>query len=244
MTPGDELKSLMQRLFLVSCNKELTRLGPKGDGGYHLVPNDLQGIEACFSPGVSTVSGFEKDCADLGMKVFLAEKSVEQLAEKHELFSFTKKFVGARSNDTFMTLDEWVDTSLTNTSSDLLLQIDIKGSEYEVFLSTSGNFTHRFRIIVVEFHKLEQLWNQPFFNLVSSAFGKILQAHTCVHIHPNNCSGPLKKSGFNIRPVLEFTFLRNNRISNAKYKRSFPDPLDYDNTDNPAVVLSDCWYGG
>ena len=139
MTDRSELQSLLKKLYPLSSTKELIRLGPKGDGGY-LLPNDLVGIQACFSPGVSFVSGFEKDCAALGMKVFLADNSVEGPASAHELFRFTRKFVGATSDDDFMTLDNWVATSIPETNSDLLLQIDIDGDEYEVFLSASESF--------------------------------------------------------------------------------------------------------
>lgn len=243
MTDRNELQSLLQKLYPVSCNKELIRLGPKGDGGY-LVPYDLADIEACFSPGVDLVSGFEKDCVDLGMKAFFADKSVDQPAQAHPMFFFTKKFIGATKNDDFMTIDDWVASSLPQSQSDLLLQIDIEGYEYEVFLSISDILMRRFRIIVAEFHHLDQLWSKPFFNLSARAFEKILQTHTCVHIHPNNCCRPLQKGGLTIPPVSEFTFLRNDRIVNPSYLNVFPNSLDYDNTDNPPITLPKCWYSG
>ena len=39
------------------------------------------------------------------MRVFLADQSVDQPAEGHDLFQFTKKYVGALSNDDFFTVD-------------------------------------------------------------------------------------------------------------------------------------------
>ena len=241
MTDKKKILSLIHSLYPISCNKELIRLGPKGDGGY-LVPNDLDGIGACFSPGVDFVSGFEKDVADLGIKVFLADKSVEQPAETHELFNFTKKFVGVTQNDDYMTLDNWVTSSIPESNSDLLLQIDIEGHEYEVFLGISDNLMKRFRIIVAEFHGLNELWSEPFWNVASKAFEKILQTHTCVHIHPNNRSGSLKKGGFEIPVAVEFTFLRNDRIVNPSYQKVFPNPLDSDNSEKPPLALPECWY--
>ena len=130
MTDRRKLQSLLKKLYPVSSDKELIRLGPKADGGY-LVPNDLVGVEACFSPGVSFVSEFEKDCAELGMRVFLADKSVEGPASEHELFCFTKKFVGSTLNDDFMTIDNWVASSSPEAKSELLLQIDIQGYEFD-----------------------------------------------------------------------------------------------------------------
>lgn len=241
MTGRDELAAFIGSLRPYSTDKGLIRLGPGGDGGY-LVPDDLDGIEACFSPGVSTVSGFENECAERGMKAFLADKSVDRPADENELFHFTKKFVGAFSDDDFMTLDGWVASSPGSTDSDLLLQIDIEGYEYEVFLSTSESLLSRFRIIVAEFHGLEQLWNKPFFDLARRAFDKILRHHTCVHVHPNNCCGVLKKDGLEIPSIMEFTFLRNDRIGSVTPRTKFPHPLDVDNTGNAAIVLPECWH--
>ena len=243
ITELDELNSLLQKLYPKCCDKKLIRLGPKGDGGY-LVPDDFMGIEACFSPGVSTISGFEKDCADLGMRVFMADKSVNRPSETHNLFHFTKKFIGVTSNDSFMTLENWLTSVLPDSKSDLLLQMDIEGYEYEVLLAASDLLLKRFRIIVVEFHSFQELWNFSFFKIASRVFEKILQTHTCLHIHPNNVGETLKHRGFEIPHGMEFTFLRNDRISNTTYQRVFPHPLDYDCTDRKTLTLPKCWYKG
>lgn len=242
LTDEGNLISLIHKLFpVIGDGMELIRFGPKGDGGY-LIPDDLIGIEACFSPGVNLISGFEKDCANIGMKAFLADKSVDQAAESDEMFHFTKKYLGVTTSDDYMTIDDWVSSSLPETQSDLLLQIDIEGAEYEVFLGMSDSLMHRFRIIVAEFHSLEQLWNRHFFKIASRAFDKLLQSHTCVHIHPNNCCGSMQKKEIDIPIAAEFTFLRNDRIYNPSFVDSFPHPLDYDNTGKPSLPLPKCWY--
>ena len=51
VTEIDRVRNLMRRLSPVSIDQEFVRLGPNGDGGY-MVPNDLNDIGACFSPGV------------------------------------------------------------------------------------------------------------------------------------------------------------------------------------------------
>lgn len=241
LTRKEEILRFIEELHPETTNRELIRLGPDGDGGY-LVPDDLDGIEACFSPGVNDVSGFESDCARRGMKAFLADKSVDKPAEENELFHFTKKFVGSVSGNDFMTLDDWVASSLPSTDSDLLLQIDIEGAEYEVFLSASEALMRRFRIIVVEFHSLEQLWNKPFFDLAKRAFDKVQKFHSCVHIHPNNCCVAVTRDGIEIPSVMEFTFLRADRIERSSPQTVFPHPLDRDNCPAPPMVLPKCWY--
>jgi hypothetical protein len=241
-TPRSNVLSLIESLHPVGVGNPLIRLGPKdGDGGY-LIPDDLNGISACYSPGVSYVSGFEKDCAELGMKVFMADHSVDAPAEHHENFHFIKKFVGGTTFGKYITLDDWVSETLPNGDSDLMLQMDIEGQEYETLFSTSDKLMRRFRVIAIEFHNLDQFWNLPFFRIASRAFEKILQTHACVHLHPNNCCGSIKKDGLEIPKFMEFTFLRRDRFKGEIKPWCFPNPLDRDNTKMKTLKLPECWY--
>ena len=243
LTAKDDVLALIAKLRPISPGIELVRLGAKGDGGY-LLPNDLVGIKACFSPGVGNSSEFEKACADFGMRVFLADKSVDRPTVDHDEFVFTKKHIGANTSKDFTTLDAWVTTALPESQADLLLQMDIEGYEYETLLSAPGDLLRRFRIIIVEFHRLDLLWSQPFFQLSSPVFGKLLKEHICVHIHPNNCCGALAKRGLTIPRVMEFTFLRRDRLKQVSLAASFPHPLDSDNTMQPHLPLPKVWQRG
>jgi hypothetical protein len=195
--------------------------------------------------GVGFDSVFEKDCADRGMKVFLADGSVEKPTQSHELFEFTQKHISIKTNDKFMTIDDWVKSSWPDSQGDLLLQMDIEGSEYEVLLGASDDLLKRFRIIVIEFHALNELWSKPFFNMASLVFERLLRTHTCVHNHPNNCSDSVKFEDIELPMVTELTFLRNDRVSSPSFTKIFPHPLDTDNTQNkPSLPLPKCWYNG
>ena len=242
-TPRVEIENLIKSLYPIITNKALIRLGGGFDGGY-IVPDDLEGIKACFSPGVGTNSQFEYACANLGMLVFLADQSVDQPSIDHPRFSFTKKFIGGLTNDKFMTLDNWVDAALQENTSELILQMDIEGSEYEALLSASEALLQRFRIIVIEFHHLDELWNKVFFKLANSVFNKITQTHTCLHIHPNNYASKIMLENLEIPGVMEFTFLRNDRISESVRATKFPNMLDKPNaSDRPDIILPKCWHG-
>jgi len=141
-----------------------------------------------------------------------------------------------------MTLDDWTDSPLPGSNSDLLLQVDVEGYEYETLLSMSSRLLKRLRIVVIEFHRLEQLLSRPFFSLASRAFEKLLESHSCVHAHPNNSRKIFRRSGVSIPPAVEFTFLRNDRIRDPRLAAVFPHALDFDNTSNPHVALPECWY--
>jgi Methyltransferase FkbM domain len=242
LTDAGDLRALIAALAPVEA--ALIRLGPEGDGGY-LVPDDLGGIAACFSPGVSSISGFELACAERGMQVLLADKSVDGPAEAHPRFSFIKKHVGAATSGDVVSMDDWVAQSLPDSQSELLLQMDIEGAEYETLLATSEPLLRRFRIIVIELHWLNHLWSKPFFRVASGAFRKLLRTHICVHIHPNNCCGIVTRKGLETPRVAEFTFLRNDRVTSRAYATRFPHPLDRDNiAGKPPLPLPASWIGG
>ncbi len=241
VTKKDDLLNLIGKLHPKSVGIEPVRLGPEGDGGY-LVPDDLDGISACFSPGVSDTSDFELACADRGMQVYMADASVDGPATKNYNFSFQKKFVGATTSDQFITMSDWVKESGKAPDADLILQMDIEGFEYETLISMPDELMKHFRIIVIEFHRLHHLWSRPFFRLASTAFTKILQTHSVVHLHPNNCRPVFYMQGIDIPRVMEFTLLRNDRFDTFDYANSFPHPLDRDNTGKQPLILPECWY--
>jgi hypothetical protein len=235
------LTQLIASLHPIDAGPRLVRIGPDGDGGY-IVPDDLEGIAYAFSPGVSTESGFEAALADRGLDVFMADYSVDGPACLHERFHFTKKFVGSFADETHMTLDAWKRSAIGDYAGDLLLQMDIEGGEFESLMAASDDLLRQFRIMVIEFHYLHQLWNKPWFLLVKRVFEKLLASHSVVHIHPNNCCGSFSSDGVVLPRIAEFTFLRNDRVRQRVYRSDFPHALDRNNTGKPTLVLPRCWY--
>ena len=240
-TPRAAVRELLQALRPLDPGIELIRIGPDGDGGY-LLPNDLEGIAHAFSPGVSTESGFEANLADRGMQIFLADYSVDGPAVAHPRFSFDKRFVGCLTDERYITLDDWHAAKLGASSAELLLQMDIEGAEYETLLAASPSLLARFRIMIIEFHWLPQLWNEPFFAIAARAFRKLLATHAVVHIHPNNCCGSVTSAGLEIPRIAEFTLLRKDRLRSASYRSDFPHKLDRPNVAKAPLHLAPCWY--
>lgn len=239
----ENVNNFIKSLYPYLTPFDLIRLGPNCDGGY-LVPNDLVGIEACFSPGVDKVSEFENDCLKYGMKIFLADKSVEKpnLDISEDKYDFLKMFIGCTNNEDFITMDDWVKLKSKSENSDLLLQMDIEGGEYNSIINMSDTLMNRFRIMIIEFHFLQDLWNPNYFNVIKTVFDKILQTHICVHIHPNNCCGIDSRDGIDIPRAAEFTFIRKDRFEPKNFTNNFPNKLDYDCTLNKAIVLPKNWY--
>ncbi|GAA8292271.1 hypothetical protein HpBT171_11950 [Helicobacter pylori] len=59
-TLKEKVEGFIKSLHPIKTEHELVRWGAKHDGGY-LIPNDFEGIEALFSPGVGGESTFEED---------------------------------------------------------------------------------------------------------------------------------------------------------------------------------------
>jgi hypothetical protein len=225
----------------VRTDRDLIRIGGDTDGGY-LVPDDLDGIEACFSPGVSDVATFEETLAKRGIRCLLADYSVDAPPVKNPLFDFEKKYLGPKETDMFMTLENWVSQKAPG-KSDLILQMDIEGAEYGVIFDTTSETLSRFRIVVVEFHRLDLIRERMGFDLVNLAFTKLLKNFEVVHIHPNNTANPVDFHGIAIPPVMEFTFLRKDRIGSRTPATQFPHELDKTNVPYaPDFALPSCWY--
>jgi hypothetical protein len=152
----EPLAKLISRLKPVNSKAELVRIGPEGDGGY-LLANDFDNIGGCVSPGVAYECGFDTQIADMGIDVFMADASVDGPPANHQKFHFTKKYMDTYNSDGTVTLDSFVQPIAPG--KDLLLQMDIESAEYRVLASTSTETLSRFRMMVVEFHDLGNLFN-------------------------------------------------------------------------------------
>ena len=224
-----------------SAETHLIRIGGSNDGGY-LLPDDFDGLAALFSPGVAESSRFEREFADRGIDCFLADYSVDSPAEENDKFFFEKKFLGASSTGKFMRLEDWVKTN-SPEPGDLVLQMDIEGAEYEIILDTPRNVLSRFRIMVIEFHRLDMLFESHIFPFLKQAFAKLLEDFVVVHIHPNN-RGPIAAfKNIEVPHVLEITFHRKDRFKATNTPLSFPHKLDETNVPGFSdVVLPPIWY--
>jgi hypothetical protein len=233
---------LIARLHPMDTEYGLIRLGDDGDGGY-LVPNDLAGIVACFSPGVDNRASFEASLIERGIPCFLADGSVSAAPIDSEMVQFTKKFLGVVNNETTITLDDWVRSSRPKDDGDLILQMDIEGSEWPVLLNVSRETLRRFRVIVIEFHDLERLMDKHAFGLIASVFHRLLQDFYIVHNHPNNYGRSVRYGSLVIPRVQEMTLIRRDRVKSLSFAQTFPHPLDVNNDANsPDLVLPAQWF--
>jgi len=211
----------------VETEHPLIRIGDDDDGGY-LVPDDLDGIEACFSPGVGPVSCFEQGMLDRGIPTFQIDASVETTPLIDPRNVFERKFLGIDSEGDFITLDDWVGEKRPG-SSDLLLQMDIEGHEWLALAQVSTQTLLRFRIIALEVHFLDRVFDRFGPLIIEPVLRRLRRHFDIVHLHANNCSAPIRSRAMTVPPVVELTLLRKDRSQVRRPVRTLPHPDDRDN---------------
>lgn len=236
-----EVRALIARMRPVRTQFPLIRIGGNGDGGY-LVPDDLYGLQGCFSPGVAQTATFEKEMIDRGVPCFLADASVESAPISGPLVRFDKKYLGVVDDESTMTIDRWLELYTPDGNKDLLLQMDIEGWEWPVLLNASSESLRRFRVIVIELHDLDKLLDKIGFLIMGSVLDRLLREFFVVHNHPNNDGGLVRKRDIELPRVLEITFHRKDRATPQGHPTEFPHPLDRINDPSrPDIVLPLIW---
>lgn len=218
------------------CPFKLLRIGGKKDGGY-LIPNDLAGVEACFSPGVSNFKNFEDH---LAIQYQIKSHMCDYSSDVHKfntkiiegLQTFEKKWLDIEENENNISLKNWVNKYSYKSKRDLILQMDIEGAEYRNLLDSDSKLLERFRIIVLELHNVQDIFDKKQSKDVKSLLKKLNKTHICVHAHPNNCEEfqILSFEGMNVPNVLELSFLRKDRFKNKTkfYQVELPNYWDID----------------
>ena len=238
----NEILNFVKKCHPMNTDIPLKRFGENSDGGY-VVPDDLDGISYCFSPGIDYKASFELDLAQRNIISFMADYSVDGAPISNPNFRFEKKFLGICNDEVYVTLDSWVDSKKIGNGEDLILQMDIEGAEYDTILFASDDTISKFRIIVIEFHGLDELINKKGLQIIRATFNRLLKNHTIVHIHPNNISPIVRFKGIEIPPTMEFTFLRNDRIMKSSYSTEFPNCFDHRCVEGlPDIRLPKTWY--
>lgn len=236
----EKVKDFFDLIKANQASCKLVRIGGRGDGGY-LVPDDFDGIDECFSPGVSVIADFEKELVAQGMLCHLADFSVDRPPFDHNLIDFEKKFLGIDNDEIFIRLDTWVSLK-EKSGKDCILQMDIEGAEYRVILDSSDEVLKKFRIIIIEFHHLNKMFEMFGFDLIDLTFRKLLKQFNIVHIHPNNYRKPVVHYGYSIPPLMEITFLRKDRVIQNISTGVSQHELDEPNVSEfPDVALPACW---
>lgn len=227
-TPVRNLKTFLLLFRPLETEHELERVGRNDDGGYLLPKLELSEIDACFSIGCNFVWDFEKEIGEnYGVPSVIVDDVSKKPNDLSPLQTYFPSWLGKFSNDKTISLEDLINGSNFSKSENLLLQMDIEGSEFECLLNTPQSVLRQFRIMVIEIHNLQNILHHYFFLKYYHPFMKIiLDDFEVVHVHPNNACGIWKYRDIEFPEVIEVTFLRRNRIKSIDGYASLPHKLD------------------
>ena len=229
--------SLLTPSAVVGCGK--IRLGDEGDGGYvvldHLAPGGV-----CLSLGVGDNVSFDLALAELGYDILQFDHTVTGPPMSHERFRFHRIGISDRlpSPDGFLSVAEVLETQNLRQRDDLILKMDIEGSEWGAIpLMTPDDLAH-FDQICIEFHHLGQLTRPAFAEMAAAVFRHLRQTHVAVHVHGNNNLPMYNVLGVPVPDVLEITLARRRSHEFLPSAEIFPTAIDYPNRpDVPDLFL-------
>ena len=206
----------------------LVRIGNRGDGGYVMVDHGLSNTTA-YSLGIGQDVSWDLDMANRGCSIYQFDHTIDALPQHHDGFNWSKIRIGAVPDEDphIRTLAELVGTNGHGDRNDLILKIDIEGSEWTVITEMSEKTLCKFSQIVGEFHLMTDIVNPRQAEVIFGVLDKILAHFQLVHIHANNYAGVGNIGGVTIHDVLELTFLRRDGHRFEAARGPFPTALDY-----------------
>jgi hypothetical protein len=240
-TPVRTLKTFLLLFKPLETEHQLERIGGNDDGGYLVPKLELSEIDACFSIGCNFVWDFEKEIGEnYGVPSVIVDDFSKKPNNLSPLQTFFPSWLGKFSNDKTISLGDLIKRSNFSKSENLLLQMDIEGSEFECLLHTQRDVLQQFRIMVIEIHNLQNILHHHIFLKYYYPFMKmILEDFEVVHVHPNNACSTWEYKDIRFPEVIEVTFLRRDRIKAIAGYAELPHKLDQLNApDNPPILIN------
>lgn len=221
---------------------ELVRIGKQGDGGY-VMANRFDGIHAAYSLGIGDDVSWDKIMADKSIPVYMYDHTIDQLPENHPNFHYFKIGVCGKPNIPGMKdLGRLIEEN-GHKGKNLILKMDIEGSEYPVVDAMDDDDIRSFSQIICEIHQLEELLrNTHRHNLIGRCLNKLLKHMYCVHIHANNVGWQEESNGVSVPVLLELTLVRKDLVDDFVATDSLRTDLDFENKPSlPKIDVSYLW---
>ena len=217
-------------------DKSFVRIGGAHDGGYVMV-NDFQSTDFFLSFGVGDNVSWDQDVSLLGQGVHLYDHTIQGLPGAVPGGKFFKEAISGVESSGMTTFDGAV--ARVPKTNELIVKMDIEGSEWEALKAASNDSLSRVRQMVVEFHGLRQIKSENRFQDFHAALLKLNETHSVVHVHGQNAT-ILQLRGNRLLPdTIEVTYYRNTETQFASPKINRSENLDATNLEGrPEVSLN------
>lgn len=227
----DYMKAVKAETAVHDANVDFIRTGKNNDGGY-VMADSFRQVKTAYSLGICDDVSWDKDMAKRGIEVYMYDHTINSLSKTDAHFHFFKYGIGGKSEGVFKALDDLIIENGHENDNNMLLKMDIEGSEWEVIESTKS--LSKFSQIVLELHGLCKAPDER----IISCLKKLSETHSAVHIHANNCSDVCFFGDAMLPDALEITYLRRSDYEFSENTRFFPTSLDMKNDiSKPEIIL-------
>lgn len=227
----DYMKAVKKATSVYGADVNFIRTGRKNDGGY-VMADCFEGVKTAYSLGICDDVSWDKDMAERNIDVFMYDHTIDKLPEENPRFHFFKCGIGGKSEGMFKTLDDLISENGHENDNNMILKMDIEGSEWDVIEKTEA--LPKFSQIAIELHDLCLGADER----IVRCLEKLAETHVPVHIHANNCSDVCFFGDAMLPDALEITYLRRSDFEFSENTRFFPTPLDMKNdTSKPEIIL-------
>jgi FkbM family methyltransferase len=192
----EDIKNLLIPYFVT----DLKRYGQNGDGGYILSESLLSNTKYIYSYGVGNIEeciSFDRQMVSLSKEVYLYDGTMDKFWEEEKQFHFKKENVNSQTIYSHL-----VENNHLNETN-IVLKMDVEGSEYETLLNCSPHIFTCFNQLALELHGVISDRRETAVNLLNL----LNKNYYLVHIHGNNHDLIIEDG---ICSSLEITYIRKD----------------------------------
>lgn len=202
------------------------RLGRPHDGGYVML-DDFGSSEVAYSFGINDDVSWDRDVAALGLDVYQYDHTIDALPEENDRFHWSRLGLSHEPSATMRTLPDLIGGNGHGGNRDLILKLDIEGSEWDVVPSLPPSCLDQFRQIVMEIHGLCYIGLPGWYERILPTCQALARRHRVVHVHANNCAAYSVVGLVPVPAALEVTFVRadSDKVF-TPFQGVFPTELD------------------
>jgi len=218
-------------------DKRQVRIGSVADGGYIML-DDFAELKIAYSLGIGVDVNWDLAIAERGLTLQQYDHTVNGPPISHPNFQFNKLGIGPTDCEEFISLSTALKRNGHQARDDLVLKIDIEGSEWATFDDLSGEIFQQFQQIVIEYHGFLRA-NEPEWLVVAQrVLSRLYRTHAVHHVHANNWGEFRVIANVAVPDVLEVSYVRRDRVRLAPSSAIYPTALDAPcHPDRPDIFL-------
>ncbi|MBC8207012.1 MAG: FkbM family methyltransferase [Kiritimatiellales bacterium] len=212
-----------------------------GDGGY-IMADDFDDIRVALSLGIADEISWDEEMTRRGVDVFQFDHTVDPPAqvETNPRLHFYKCGVAGKTDlqKNLKNIENILMDEIGDQSGDLILKMDIEGSEWESLLTISDETLKRFRQICIEIHNpLARPAQRVLRNRNLNVLRKLHRNFAPIHFHANNEGMDRNLFGIVVPRAIEVTYIRRDGQVFFSSDEVFPGKLDVPNSPDRSDVM-------